>query len=195
MKPIRTELRVGGGELRRRKLLCVVNDDLRPTPDRVRQSYFNIIGPGIAGRPFFDVFAGTGIHGIEAISRGAVSAVLLERDPKLATIIEGYLREFGIDDKASVQKVDVYRWAERWIPPLNPPLVFFSPPFRDLTERFAEFRAMVESVCTKSPVGSVICVQGEEGFPLEAFEGWDIRQYGRNILCFWSHLAPETPAS
>ena len=54
---------------------------MRPTPQMVREALFSILGNAVPGRPFFDLFAGTGVHGLEAISRGATEAVLVEREP------------------------------------------------------------------------------------------------------------------
>ena len=125
---------------------------------------------------------------MEAVSRGASAATLLERDVKLAGAIEDYLKKFGIDRKASVVKTDVYRWAERWLPPAGPVNVFFSPPFADLTERVDDFMGLVRLVMDKVADDSVVVLQAEDGFKLDRLpepDAWDQRNYGRNILLFW----------
>src|SRR6202165_5873516 len=91
----RTQIRIIAGHLRGRKISCTVSEDLRPTPQMVREAFFSILGDAIPDRPFFDVFAGTGVLGIEALSRGASSAVFLERDFRLAGGIDGLLEGFG----------------------------------------------------------------------------------------------------
>ena len=58
------ELRIISGNLRGRKIEFAVNPKMRPTPDRVREALFSILGKGIAGLPFFDVFGGTGVIGM-----------------------------------------------------------------------------------------------------------------------------------
>ena len=78
IQPSKVELRIVAGSLRGRKVKAVVHDDLRPTPQIVREALFSILGNAVPGRPFFDIFAGTGVHGLEAISRGATEAVFVE---------------------------------------------------------------------------------------------------------------------
>src|SRR4029079_6928143 len=98
------------------KLTAAVHEGIRPAPAVVREAFFSILGNAVPGRVFFDVFAGTGVVGLEAVSRGAFSARLIEKDPRQATDIQKYADEFGVADKVQVIKADVYRWAERWIP-------------------------------------------------------------------------------
>ena len=68
----------------------------------VREALFSILGNAVPGRPFFDLFAGTGVHGMEAISRGSGEAVFVERDAKLANAIDAWLREFEIQKQGHV---------------------------------------------------------------------------------------------
>src|SRR5689334_16910989 len=131
----KVQVRIVAGDLRGRKINCVVTPTLRPTPQMVREAYFSILGDAIPERPFIDVFAGTGVIGLEALSRGAKHASFLERDFHLAGQIEQYLKEFDVADRAVVLRADVYRWAERWLPPAEPVNVFLSPPFGDLKHR------------------------------------------------------------
>jgi 16S rRNA (guanine966-N2)-methyltransferase len=165
----------------------VVHDDLRPTPQIVREALFSILGNAVPGRPFFDLFAGTGVHGLEAISRGGSEGVFVERDAKLANAIDARLKEFEILKLGYVVRADVYRWAERWIPPQGPVNLFLSPPFADLTERFDAFLALIATLAEKAPTESCICIQAEDGFPTERLPGagWDVRTYGRNVLAIW----------
>src|SRR5438093_4550699 len=114
---MRTQLRIVAGSLRGRKLSCSIHPGLRPTPDMVRQALFSILGNAVPARPFFDVFAGTGVIGLEALSRGASHAIFVERDFRQAKDIERHLQEFGQADKGDVQRADAYRWAEHWQAP------------------------------------------------------------------------------
>src|SRR6059058_4819427 len=98
----RTQLRIVAGSLRGRKLTCTVSPGLRPTPQMVREALFSILGNAVPGRPFFDVFGGTGVVGLEALSRGASSAVFVERDFRLAAEIDGHLAAFGLADRGRV---------------------------------------------------------------------------------------------
>ena len=90
---MRTQIRIVAGSLRGRKVVCDVNPALRPTPQRAREALFSILGDAVPGRPFFDVFAGTGVVGMEALSRGASSAAFVERDFRLIDELERHLAE------------------------------------------------------------------------------------------------------
>src|SRR5215207_4611615 len=112
----KTQVRIVAGSLRGRKLTVVVHEGMRPTPQMVREALFSILGNAVPGRAFFDVFAGTGVVGLEAVSRGATSARLIENNVRQVVDIQKYADQFGIGDKVQVLKADAYRWAERWVP-------------------------------------------------------------------------------
>jgi 16S rRNA (guanine966-N2)-methyltransferase len=189
MAASKTEVRIVAGSLRGRKLSVVVHPGLRPTPQLVREALFSILGNAVPGRVFYDVFAGTGVVGLEAVSRGASRAALIERDPRQVAAIQKYIDRFGVGDKAQVLRADGYRWAERWVPPAAGPVnLFLSPPFPDLQpDRVGEFLKLVEVLLAKAPDESVLVVQAEEGFPVDRLPdrpAWDVRKYGRNLLLF-----------
>ncbi len=185
---MRTQLRIVAGSLRGRKLTCTVNPALRPTPQMVREALFSILGNAVPDRPFFDVFAGTGVNGLEALSRGARSATFVERDFRLVGELEGHIKTFGVSGQAHLVRADVYRWAERWQPPREGVSVFLSPPFADFKERSETLWHVVGVLQERLHPGSVLAVQAERGVPLDALphpEQWDVRSYGRNLLLFW----------
>src|SRR5579871_1379891 len=131
---MRTQLRIVAGSLRGRKLTCIVSPTLRPTPQMVREALFSILGNAVPERPFFDVFAGTGVVGLEAASRGASAVTFVERDFRLVADLERHIDAFGVGKKARIARTDVYRWIERWQAPDEPLTVFLSPPFRDFEQ-------------------------------------------------------------
>lgn len=181
----KTELRIVAGTLRGRKITAYVHEGMRPTPQMVREAFFSILGNAIPDRVFFDVFAGTGVVGLEALSRGASATRFIEKDPKQAADVQKHAERFGVAAKAQVLKADAYRWAERWLPPADPVNLFLSPPFPDLSEKGDEFLALVNHLWTKAPNDSVLTIQAEEGFPIERLpdaDRWDVRSYGRNLL-------------
>jgi 16S rRNA (guanine(966)-N(2))-methyltransferase RsmD len=185
---MRVQLRIVAGSLRGRKLSCDLHEGVRPTPQMVREALFSILGNAIPDRPFYDVFAGSGAIGMEAISRGGSEAVFIERDVGLASAIDRHLRSFGIAERATVVRTDVYRWAERWQPPEGPVNIFISPPFADYERRLDSLQLLLSELEQKAAPGSVMVLQGEKG---EGFDGllnaheWDLRHYGRNILAIW----------
>jgi 16S rRNA (guanine966-N2)-methyltransferase len=184
----KTRLRIVGGSLRGRKLTCLVEPGLRPTPDMVREALFNILADVVPGRPFFDLFAGTGAVGLEALSRGASSVEFIERDPRLAGDILHHLQEFGVADQGFVYRADVYRRIERWRPPAEPVTLFLGPPFSDFENRLDNLLQAVAGLQQKAAAGSVLVLQSEKSFDpglLPDASRWDQRLYGRNRLSIW----------
>jgi 16S rRNA (guanine966-N2)-methyltransferase len=196
----KTQVRIVAGSLRGRKLTAVVHEGMRPTPQMVREAFFSILGNAVPGRVFYDVFAGTGVVGLEAVSRGATSARLIEKDSRQVNDIQKYASEFGVADRVQVLKADVYRWAERWIAPGKDPVnLFLSPPFPDLSQKAEEFLTLVRTLLEKAPDDSVLTIQAEDGFPLDQLPDpalWDVRKYGRNMLLVRvkGEQPPEPPA-
>jgi len=80
-------VRIIGGDWRHRQLEFPVRPGLRPSPDRVRETVFNWLAPVLPGARCLDLFAGSGAFGFEALSRGAVRAVLVESDPAVVAAL------------------------------------------------------------------------------------------------------------
>jgi 16S rRNA (guanine966-N2)-methyltransferase len=99
-----SSLRITAGSLRGRRVL-LPKGDLRPTSERARQAWFNIIGSRISGARFLDLFAGSGIFSFEAVSRGAKSSVAIEISAACVAAIERHAREWHLP--ISVIRADV----------------------------------------------------------------------------------------
>ena len=123
-------MRVIGGELRSRRLKSPPGLDTRPTPDRLRESLFNILAPRIEGAVFLDAYAGCGSVGIEALSRGASKAIFIERSRSLVQIIRDNLESLGIADRAHIihGKVSTFLSAQA------ADIYFLDPPYDRPTE-------------------------------------------------------------
>ncbi len=126
----RGSVRIIGGRWRGRRVSIVDSADLRPTPDRVRETLFNWLVPAVAGARCLDLYAGTGVLGLEALSRGAASCWFVERNAEAARAIETALQTLGGQDNArhAVHKVDVRRWLESPAPD-SFDIVFLDPPY------------------------------------------------------------------
>ena len=83
-----TGVRIVGGRWRGRRLAVPAGTEVRPTPDRVRETLFNWLAPSLPGAHCLDLFAGTGVLGLEALSRGAAEATFVERDAVLVRTLE-----------------------------------------------------------------------------------------------------------
>ena len=90
-------MRVITGSARGRRLKTPDNYDIRPTTDNVKESVFNILQFDVEGRRVLDLFAGTGQLGIEALSRGAASAVFIDRDRAAVQIVKDNLKTCGLE--------------------------------------------------------------------------------------------------
>ena len=102
-------MRVVGGDLRGRTLRAVPGRSTRPTADRVRQSLFDVLGQRCDGLHVLDLYAGTGALSLEALSRGAAHATLIEQDAKAAQIILRNARELGCEDRCTLVRDEVAR--------------------------------------------------------------------------------------
>jgi 16S rRNA (guanine966-N2)-methyltransferase len=120
-------VRIIGGHWRGSKLPVADKPGLRPTADRVRETLFNWLQPVLAGVRVLDLFAGTGALGLEAASRGAASAVLVERDPSLAASLRATAERLHAD-RVEVVCEDALRWLAR-SPSQGFDVVFLDPPF------------------------------------------------------------------
>src|SRR5262252_2738707 len=105
-------MRVIAGSYRSRILKSLKGLALRPTSDRLRETLFNVLGQGVVGARFLDLFAGTGAIGIEALSRGAVEVVFVENHAPAAALIKRNLESLGIQRGATVLAADAIRGLE-----------------------------------------------------------------------------------
>ena len=120
-------LRIIGGAWRGRRLRFPPSPEIRPTPDRVRETLFNWLAARVPGARCLDLFAGSGALGLEALSRGAARLTFVERDPSAAGEIAARLEEWGAQG-ARVENVDARRFLDRT--PAEPfDIVFLDPPF------------------------------------------------------------------
>jgi len=120
------QLRVIGGKWRSRRLGVPAGPDLRPTPDRVRETLFNWLGPWIETRRVLDLFAGGGALGLEALSRGAAAAVFVDASRTAVRALEANIGLLGADS-ATVLCMDAMRYLARCDEAFD--LVFVDPPY------------------------------------------------------------------
>ena len=91
-------VRIIAGKWRGRRLIVPDVQGLRPTPDRVRETLFNWLAPIIQGAHCLDLFAGSGSLGMEALSRGAASMVMVDQSPAVVTLLQEELAAFGAEN-------------------------------------------------------------------------------------------------
>jgi len=172
-------MRVIGGEYRSRLLKTIPGLETRPTPDRLRESLFNILAPEIEGVVFVDAYAGTGAVGIEALSRGARHAIFLERGRAAVAVIRENLRMLEAERRAEVVQGRVLQYlAHR-----RGDIVFLDPPY----ELGREYQGALELLAEAPP--PLVIVQHSIRFELEDAYGRMERRrefkQGDNKLTFY----------
>ncbi len=170
-------MRVIAGEFGGRQLLAPRGWKVRPTPERVREAIFSALG-AIAGLSVLDLYCGTGALGIEALSRGAAGAVMVDRDTRPAA---GNVHYLGLESRARLVRAESAGWlagaGERF------DLVFADPPYRTAPEVAAALDRGLPAVL--APGGRVV-VECDARRPLE-LPSLDVlreRRYGRTLVTF-----------
>lgn len=102
-------MRVIAGRYRGRRLKTVKGKGTRPTTDKIKESFFQMIGPYFNGGTCLDLFAGSGGLGIEALSRGIDKAIFIEKNTKAVRIIHGNIKELGLNEQTEVYRTDAFR--------------------------------------------------------------------------------------
>ncbi len=118
-------MRVIGGEFRSRILRSLEGTTVRPTPDRLRETLFNVIAPEVPDSVFLDVYAGTGAVGIEALSRGAKRAIFIERSRQAAAVIQANLASLHLTARARL----VLGSAKLYLAAQEADIAFVDPPY------------------------------------------------------------------
>lgn len=123
-------MRVIAGDLKGQRLVAPRGWKVRPTSDRVREAIFSVLGDRVEGAAVLDLYCGTGALAIEALSRGAARAVLVDRDTRPAL---GNVERLGLRERAELVRADVGRWMAAAVEAPNAPrfdLVFVDAPYR-----------------------------------------------------------------
>jgi len=134
-------MRVIAGEFRSRRLKSIPGAATRPTPDRLRETLFDILVTRIEGATFLDAYAGTGAVGIEALSRGAQHAYFLERNRAALDVIRENLAALKLEARATIVPGPVLLTLPRYLADI----VFLDPPYNLEREYTAALDALAEA--------------------------------------------------
>jgi len=174
-------MRVIGGEFRSRRLKSIPGLETRPTPDRLRETLFDVLAPRIQDAVFLDAYAGTGAVGIEALSRGARRCVFVEKNRGAAAVIHENLAALGLENRAEVFTSKAAPVLER----VRADIVFLDPPYELEKEYEAALAALVVA-----PAGELVIVQhaSRRSLPEQvgALRRYRVLKQGNNALSFYS---------
>lgn len=179
------KLRIVGGKFRGRQISYSGDPVTRPMKDNIREAVFNLIGGYVAGKFAFDLFGGTGAMGLEAISRGACRAIIVERHIPTVRIINQNIQVLGIDDVAEVVSGDTFFWGRQFIKqtdtwPTQPWVVLCCPPYDFYVQRWDELQSLIQTMFQSAPQQSVFVVESDDRFDTQLLpdaDSWEVRQY------------------
>jgi len=164
-------------------------DPTRPTMDRVRAAIFSSLGDAVPEARVLDLFAGSGGLGIEALSRGAASAVFVDMNPRCTQCVRANLRKTSLQ-ALSIQTLDVFRFLDLYTPPNSFDLIFADPPYakREGDRDFAaELLAHPSLGPALSPTGTFVLechpsqlVENPPGFAL-----LKVKEYGETAVAYY----------
>ena len=187
-------VRITSGALAGRQIKAPQGPAIRPTADKVRQAIFNILGAsGLATESLsvLDLFAGSGAFGLEALSRGAASAVFVDRDGEAVRCIADNARALGLEERVQIIRADAAS-ALRRLSPRRFDLVFVDPPYRsgDAVETLEEL--VSHGLLAPRPDGATVVVEHDRRSPTPETIGqqsalalYDRRRYGDTEVSFY----------
>ena len=190
--PKPNRLRIIGGVWRGRLIEAPIDDSIRPTSDRVRESLFNRLMHGAAGTGFTlagariaDVFAGTGAMGLEALSRGTAHASFIEADVKALALVRRNIAALGAEDRVTVMGADATNLPRA---ALGHDLALLDPPYGAGLAAPAMSSLARQGWLNPNALVSVEMDAGESAPQPEGFELLDRREAGRIAVVLYQLL-------
>lgn len=187
-------MRIIAGTARGRKIFSVSKHlPVKPISDRIKQSVFDIIRPRIPGAMMLDLFAGTGNVSLEALSRGAMRTVMVDREPACIKNMHRNLEHLGFTDRAKVLRGDVLKPLDYLLAYSDNEgydIIFMGPPYRDINNKMLAFSEPalknVAEARLLAPSGIIILQthKTEEFAVPETLEIYRVEKYGDTLVHF-----------
>ena len=178
-------MRITGGQCRGRVITGPEGLEVRPTGSKIRQAFFNILSNRVPGCAFVDVCAGSGLMGIEALSRGAGGLIAIEENRRLVQAIQANLKRLGFEDISEVIAGDV----RKALPLLNAresDVIFADPPYKS---QLAEpILRLVDKHELLSDSGVLAIEHAADLAPPDSSDTlicYDRRKYGQTAVSFY----------
>ncbi|MEI8384620.1 MAG: 16S rRNA (guanine(966)-N(2))-methyltransferase RsmD [Nitrosomonadaceae bacterium] len=178
MRPTQNKVRIIGGRWRSRIITFPVNPDLRPTPDRVRETLFNWIGQDLSGKTCLDLFSGSGALSFESASRGALQVVMVESNPKILSALQANLQKLGTEGMELVS-MDAIKFLASDRRAFD--IIFLDPPYR--LELLPELLCLLPSHLAED---GLVYIEGQN-LPALA-SGWQVWRSGRASMVSYQLL-------
>lgn len=172
-------MRIIAGKHRGRALASFRGDHIRPTPDRVKESLFQILSSKIAGARVLDLFAGSGALGLECLSRGAGEVVFNDSSRESLAVLQKNLRI--AEEGAKVFNLDFRTLLSRIEGRFD--LIFCDPPYQE-----SYLKEILDTVSARNLLSADGLVVYESEREETGADGWtlnDIRKYGRTNIAMW----------
>jgi 16S rRNA (guanine966-N2)-methyltransferase len=184
------KLRIVGGKYRGRLIDYSGDPVTRPMKDNIREAVFNLVGGWVKGKVVFDLFAGTGAMGLEALSRGAAKAFFVERHFPTVRIIQQNVESLDAELPVDISSSDTFFWVrqfvktpDRW--PAEPWVVFCCPPYALYVDRPDDVLKMLGELIAIAPDESLFVVESDVRFDqanLPHPESWSIKKYSPAVV-------------
>ena len=189
-------MRVIAGRAGGMRLEAPHGNKTRPTSDRVKEALFSILDSAemLVEKRVLDLFAGTGALGIEALSRGALSAVFVENSRTVAAIIKKNLEHSGLYAQSQVVVADAYKSLERFVrDDVSFDLIFLDPPYR--ADQYIICMELISSKILNRGGVLVVELSAKDLLPASLGElvRYDRRSYGDTALEFFRHGETDVP--
>lgn len=172
-------MRIIAGALKRREILVPPGRTVRPTTDRTREAMFNLVEHrlDLEDADVLDLFAGSGSLAFEALSRGARSAVLVERDRAAMRTLRDNARRLGLEDACMTVQSDVALWLSRFSGG-GFDLILADPPYD-----YADLASLPARAIRRLNPGGLFVLEHDQGISFESSVGYVLaRAYGRTTL-------------
>ena len=167
-------VRIIAGEFKGRRIKTPASDKVRPTGDRVREAWFNILQGSIEGARVLDLFAGSGALGFEALSRGAAAVDFVEQHTASLATIRDNAASLNVADQVTIHRTDAMRFTER-LQAGAYDLAFADPPYA------GDEAARLVALFRVTPFARVFAI---EHAAAKLMPGDDTRRYGDTAVTF-----------
>jgi len=179
--------------------LVAPKTDIRPTMDRVKTAIFSTIHLDLPGSRVLDLFAGAGTLGIEALSRGAASAIFVEKESRATDAIRRNLEKTRLLTGATIHVLDIFSYLDRLAPKGAFDFIFADPPYakkpgeRDFTPELMASAALADALAP----GGLFILEKLPGQPIPLGDRWEMireRRYGATEVAWMRTKAAADPA-